>query len=177
MASKNKHVKILSIKPGTRFLSVAVFEDYDLICWQNKIIKNGKMSASKTLKKFRFILEDLIEFWNPDLIAAEEVFFGQSKKSKLLASAVEEIKKICKEKGVKLLFYPPLSVRKYICGEEKPNKMNTARIIAMEYYSWLTKNYEKENKKKWYEVKNGLRIFDAVAVGLFCLSKLKINNK
>jgi hypothetical protein len=45
--------------------------------------------------------------------------------------------------------------------------------VLAEKYPWLYQKYEKENKKRWYQFKFGLRVFDAIAVGLFCFYQLK----
>ncbi|MFH2068281.1 MAG: hypothetical protein ABII89_02300 [Candidatus Omnitrophota bacterium] len=139
-------------------------------------IRERKMPARRVLKRFRGILSRLIDFWSPRAIAVEDIVYVQAKKSVLLNTLAEEIKKIGKEKRVKVYFHPPLSARKFICRKEKPTKMNVAKILSASYYPWLRKNYEKEKRKPWWKAKYDLRIFDAIAVGLFCLRQRKRNS-
>lgn len=174
MLPKNK---ILSLKPGTKYLAISVLENYDLLCWKNKKIREIGMPASQMLKRLRVVLTELIDFWSPRVIAIEDTVYPQSKKSSILDIVCKEIKSIGREKKLKVYFYSPLSVRKFICQNERPTKMNTARILATSCYPWLYRYYEKEESKSWWEAKYGLRIFDAIAIGIFCLHKLKIKKK
>ena len=173
MANQNKSFKILAIRPGTKYLGIAVLDDQNLVYWKIKLIRERKIPTARALKKLKIILNQLIDFWSPRVIAVEDIVYVQAKKSALLNTLTEEIKNIGKEKGVKVYFYPPLPNRKFICQKEKPTKMNVAKILATHYYSWLSRNYEKERKKSWWQAKYGLIIFDAIAVGLFCLHQLK----
>ncbi len=178
MSYKNPPLKILSIKPGTRSLAVAVLEGRDLVYWKNKLIRNADTTDARTLKKLGTVLNGLIDFWTPDAIAVEDIcFYVQAKENPLLNKMVRKTEEICKKRGLEVYFYAPIPVREFICGDAKPNKMNAAGVIATRHYPWLREDYEKEKRKKWYEMKSGLRIFDAVAVGLFCLNELKNNRK
>ena len=118
------------------------------------------------------VLNHLIAFWKPEVIALEEIFYTQSRKSSLLNLLVKEIKNIGKEKKMKVYSYSLIAVRKFICQKERINKINTAKLLV-DQYPWLYHQYEKENRKPWYESRIGLRIFDAIAVGLFCFHQLK----
>lgn len=177
MIAKNKTLKILSIKPGAKYLAIAVLENYDLLYWKNKKIREAGMPASEMLKRLRAVLTELIDFWSVRMIAVEDIVYSQSKKSSLLDVVCKEIKSISREKKLKVDFYSPLSARKFICGNERPTKMNTARILATSCYPWLYRYYEKEKMKPWWKAKYGLRIFDAIAVGIFCLHKLRIKKQ
>ncbi len=177
MSHQEQSYKILSVKPGTKCPAVAVFDNRDLVYWRNKQIRGKKIPDSKALGRLKDILYGLIEFWNPDVIAVEDIFYVQAKESGLLNTLVREMRKTAGKRKLEVCFYSPVSVRKFICGEEKPTKLNTARILATKHYPWLYRNYEKEKKRKWYEIKHGLRIFDAVAVGLYCFNRLKSRRK
>ncbi len=177
MTQKNKSIKILALKPGTRQLAVAVLDGPDLVYWKNKRIRAGKVSEAQAVRKVKEVLGRLIDFWQPDMLAVEDIYYAQSKASRTLRVIREVIGNLGRDRKLKTSFYCPLSVRGFICREEKLNKMNTARVIAGEHYPWLRANYEKEERKKWYEEKYGLRVFDAVAVGLYCLHELEKEGK
>jgi len=169
----NQSFKILSIKPGTKCLGVAVLDSGDLVYWKNKVARGKKLPTSQVLKKVRTITNKLIDFWSPQVIAIESIFYVQAKTNRLLNSLTKEIKEIGKENGLKVYSFSPLLARKFICQKEKPNKLNTARILATNYYPWLYKDYKKENTKPWWKAKYKLRVFDAIAIGLFCFHGLK----
>jgi hypothetical protein len=145
-------------------------------CWKNFTLKDKKMSDAGVLEKFRAILNGIIQFWSPGTIAVEDVFYNQSRKSRLLNTLAKEIENIGKERRLKVYFHSPVAARKFICQDTKPTRMNVARVIAEGCYPGLKKDYEKEKKKTWWKPKDRLRVFDAMAVGLFCLHKLKKKN-
>lgn len=169
---KKQSFKILAIKPGTRYLPMAVLDSQNLVYWANKRIRRPETTNPQAIKRTREILNRLIDFWNPQAIAVEDIFYTQSKRVKALNVLAEEIGNIAKERKIKVHFYSPVEVRKFICKKEKTNKLNTAKLLTG-HYPWLHEKYERENNKKWYQFKCGLRIFDAIAVGLFCFHQLK----
>lgn len=173
MLNQNQSFKILSIKPGTKCLGVAVLDSNNLVYWKNKVIRGKKLPTSQVLKKVRAIINKLIDFWSPQVIAIESIFYVQSKTNCLLNTLTKEINEVGRGRGIKIYFYSPLLARKFICQKEKPNKLNTARILASNYYPLLYKDYRKEQAKSWWKAKYKLRVFDAIALGFFCLHKLK----
>ena len=173
MPNYNQPLKILAVKPGTKYLGIAVLEGDNLIYWRNKSIRDGKMPASQILKRFKRILNELIDFWSPEVLAVESLFYKQSLKSSLLNSLVKEIKAVGKEKRIKVCFHSPPSARTFVCRQDKPTKMNLAKILAARHYPVLAGDYEKEKEKPWWKAKYRLRIFDAIAVGLLCLHETK----
>lgn len=176
MPNQNQSLKILAIKPATKCLGIAVLDNKDLIYWKIKVIRGKKIPSSQAVKKLRIIINKLVDFFSPQAIAVENIFYNQAKMSSLLNILVKEIKVMGKARGVKVRFYPPLPVREFICQNEKPTKMNAARILAADY-PLLHKDYEDEKAKPWWKAKYKLKIFDAVAVGLYCHSKLKARSK
>jgi Holliday junction resolvasome RuvABC endonuclease subunit len=172
MTKKRKPIKILSIKPGTKHVALAVLDNQDLVYWVIKKIRFTEMTDRQVAKNLKHTINKIINFWKPDIIAVEDIFYTQSRKNKLLVLLMENIRNYVKQKKIKVYFYSPVLVRKYFCKKEKVNKMNTAKIIT-EIYPWLSEKYQREKKKRWYKIKFGLRIFDAIAVGLFCHHQLK----
>lgn len=172
MTNRGKSIKILSIKPGTKHVAIAVLDNHDLLYWIIKKIRFGVMPDIQVIKNLENNLTKIIDFWKPDMIAVEDVFYTQSLKNKLLDLLIKKIRNLGKARKIKVCFYCPVLVRKYFCKKEKVNKMNTAKIIA-DLYPWLYEKYQREKMKRWYKIKFGLRIFDAIAVGLFCNHRLK----
>ncbi len=172
MAKKGRSIKILSIKPGTKHVAIAVLDNQDLVYWIIKKVRYGVMLDSQVARNLKDNLNKIINFWKPDIMAVEDIFYTQSMKNKLLDLLIKKIKNLGKASKIKVCFYSPVLVRKYFCKKEKVNKMNTAKIIA-DLYPWLSEKYQREKKKRWYKIKFGLRIFDAIAVGLFCHHQFK----
>lgn len=172
MANKEKPIKILSIKPGTKHVAIAILDNQDLVYWMIKKIRFGVIPNSQVVKNLKDNLNKIIDFWKPEIIAVEDIFYAQSRKNKLINLLIKNIRNYGKTRKIKVYFYSPVLVRKYFCKKEKINKINTAKIIS-NLYPWLSEKYQREKRKRWYKIKFGLRIFDAIAVGLFCHHQLK----
>lgn len=167
---EQKPETILAVNPGTRSLGLAVFEGTDLIFTTIKTVKDKRMEDGEVLKKLERLILTLIDDFGPDVLALEEPLPIQKKKSPLLIRVVNRIQKIGKRENICVKSYPPPLIRKFICQSEKPTKMQTALIIATRYYPWLYRYYEKDLKKKWWEEKYWVALFDAVALGLLALT-------
>lgn len=174
--SVDEQVRILSLKLSTKQLTAAVLQSNgDLIYWGNKFIRNGKLPEKAILEKTKNIISYLVEFFHIDLITVEEFSHPQTIKHRLLKAIAGEIKKTAGKYNLEVEFLSSQEAREFFCQAEKPTKLNAAKVIAG-YYPWLSKIYEKEKRKPWFEAKPGLKIFDAIALGLYCLYK-KINHK
>lgn len=168
----NSKAKILSLKLGTKNLAVSILENDNLIYWANKFIRNKKMSEKLILKRAENIISKLIDFYQPKIIVVGKLSYPQTIKHRILNELVKEIKKLAGRYKLKIYSFTSLSARNFICQKEKPTKLNTARIISS-YYPWLFKEYKKEKDKSWFREKPKLRIFEAIALGRYCLYKLR----
>lgn len=161
---------ILAINPGTRHLGLAVFEGADLIYTTIKVVKTKQMADKKVLLKLEGMILALIDDFMPDMLALEEPLPIQMQRSPLLIRMFNRISEIGKRENIEVKSYSPPVIRQFICQHEKPTKMQTALIIATKYYPWLYHYYEKDLKKKWWEEKYWVALFDAVALGLMALT-------
>lgn len=107
MTKEEKDPKILSVKLGTKHLAIAVLEGQDLLYWGNKRIRHKKISEEKALKNLRDILYGLIDFWSPDVMAMEEIFYTQSRKSNLLNRLIREVERGWQREKYQSLFLFP----------------------------------------------------------------------
>ena len=122
MEDKNQRT-ILAINPGTRSMGVAVLEGTELVSTSIKSIKNKQMPDRAVLEKMERIIQGLLADFAPDIIAIEEPLAIQKKRSPLLNRMVNRVKEMGKRENLKVKSYPPPVVRKFICKEEKPTKM------------------------------------------------------
>ena len=53
MPNQNKSFKILAIKPGTKYLGVAVLDNQNLVFWKNMKIRERKIPTLRVLKRLR----------------------------------------------------------------------------------------------------------------------------
>ena len=171
MEGKNPKT-ILAVNPGTRHLGLAVFEGSDLIFTTIKVVKDQRMEDKEVLKKLERIILAFITDFSPDIIAIEEPLPIQAQRSPLLCRMVTRIEAVGKREQIEVKSSAPPVIRKFICQDEKPTKLKTAFVIATRYYPWLYRYYEKDLKKKWWEEKYWVTMFDAVALGLMTLSRV-----
>jgi Holliday junction resolvasome RuvABC endonuclease subunit len=151
-------------------MGVAVLEGEDLIFATVKIVKDRKMKEAQALEKARQIVLKLITDYHPDILAIEKTLSAGANNSPLLNVMTAEIKKLGGRKKLRVFTILPASARKFICQNGKATKMKAASLIATRYYPWLLRYYEKDLKKKWWEEKYWVNMFDAIGLGLMCLA-------
>jgi Holliday junction resolvasome RuvABC endonuclease subunit len=171
----NKTMKILAIKPGSRYLGVAVLEGPELLYWKIKAITKEKgadekkVSRSRRLKRAEQIVESLIKTHQPRVLAVEQPFYASSIKSSFLSDLNGRIEALGRVKKLKVASYLPIQTRKFLCdGNGRVTKMEVERIIATNHFPWLFRYYQKDLSKHWWEEKYYYRMFDAVALALYC---------
>ncbi len=168
MLKPNKSIKILAIDPGSRYLAVAVFENYDLVYSAVKTIKGR--TIQELLQKASEIIAELIFTYQPDVVAQEKLYYIQCRISDKLQRLTRQIKKVAQGMQVEYAEYPPTVVRQQICQQEKATKKKAFTILAARYSDDLVvkTGTEKLGRDKYRD-----RLFDAVALGYYCLEKLK----
>lgn len=60
MVEQRKNYKILSLKPSTKHMAVAVLDNQDLVYWRNKRIREKKIPEIETIKSLKNTIERLI---------------------------------------------------------------------------------------------------------------------
>ena len=174
---KNEPLKILALKPGSKYLGVAIFKGTELVHWAIKKLKSAGMSGEEVVVRARNIVKRLIDDYRPGLMAIEMPSLRQSQNSPYLESMVAGIKELGRSKLKKVYTFSALKVRRYICQEEKATRMNVEKTIATRYYPWLYQRYTKDKLKDlkghWWKRKYHSTLFDAVALGLYCYQRIK----
>jgi len=165
---KKKPMKILAIKPGSKFLGIAVFKDIELIDWRIKKVKVKGMKPAQVLKKAEMITARFIEDYEPGILAMEKACFPQSRKSELLSKIVSRIVCLGNERGLRVRFFNPTEAKDFICQKKRATKMEAENKISSEYYPWLHWRYKVDSKRHWYEKTYHATLFTAVALGIYC---------
>src|SRR5436309_7802211 len=161
-------VRILAVDPGTRYMGVAFLVGPELIRADVEHGREPGMATKEIPKKAQVVLRRWIEHYEPDVIAVEQAFFAQSKRSRHLQRITQAITIVAKAKCLPVQLYPPTIVRRLICKQGRPTRLAVARVIATEYFPWLQPYYDKEAKKSWWRKHYWTHLFDAIAVGLAC---------
>jgi Holliday junction resolvasome RuvABC endonuclease subunit len=160
-------MRILAIDPGTKHIGVALLENEELIDYGVKTIRDRR-TAQTILHQASHIVTDLIQAHKPDFFAIERMFVIQ-KSAALLSVVAEEMKTTARAIGLQVYEYSPSAVRKFLCDSGRATKANVAAVVT-EKFPELSRHLQK--KHKW-ETDYYANIFDAIAVGLRCLSELR----
>jgi Holliday junction resolvasome RuvABC endonuclease subunit len=159
-----KHITILGINPGAKYLGLAVFRGPDLRDWRVRVTR-GKWSTEKYRETIT-ILSRFFERHSPDVIVVKRL--DPSRSSVGLDRLVERIIALAEKKGLKVCRYGLKELEAFFHGEGPSNKRKMAEIIASQYpilYSEL--DQERRNKNPYY-----LRMFEAVGLAAVCFNDL-----
>jgi len=162
-----KPIKILAINPGTRYLGIAIFKGAELRDWAVKVAE-GKWSNEKA-KKINKIILSLINEYNPNILAIKKI--SPCRSSTNLKRLTSKIKNLARRKGLMIYQYSIGDLKAFFSPKNNIDKKKLAVIVTKVYPS-LCHELEKENSNRnSYHI----RMFEAVALGLVCSSKLDRN--
>lgn len=165
--------RILAIDPGTRSMGVAFLVGKELIRADVENVREPGMKSEDTVRKAGDVVRRWITLYRPTIIAIEEPYFAQSRRSGGLRRVTAAIVRLAAHKMLTVRRYPPTTVRRFVCRDGRPTRLAVARVIATDHFPWLHRFYEKEAKKSWWRKRYWTSMFDAIAVGLACLGHTK----
>ncbi len=169
MSTPKKHITILGINPGAKYLGIAVFRGPDLRDWRVRVTR-GKWSAEK-YRQTTAILSGLLDHYKPDFIAVKRL--DPSRSSSGLDRLVEKTIALAEKKGIKVCRYGLRELKAFFHAEGRTSKRGMADIIASQYpvlYSEL--DQERRNKNPYY-----LRMFEAVGLAAACFHELDTSER
>ena len=149
-------------------MGVAFLVGPELIRADVEHVREPGMDPKDITKKAQLVLRRWIEHYQPDVLAVEQAFFAQSKRSHHLQRVIKAVADLATAKRLPVQMYPPTIIRRLICKQGRPTRIAVARVIATEYFPWLLLYYEKEARKSWWRKHYWTHLFDAIAVGLAC---------
>ena len=154
----------MGINPGTRYLGLAVFQDWNLIDWRIKSLE-GKWSKKKIAKTIEAISER-IDCYDLNTLAIKRLH--PSRASRNLKTLVSKIKELARRKRIRLFEYSIKDLERYFLDEQRGNKKTLAEKMAADY-PFLTFDLHRMQARKHIYY---LRMFEAVALGAACFHKL-----
>ena len=149
-------------------MGVAFLVGPELIRADVEHVREPGMIPKEITTKAQLVLVRWIEHYQPDVLAVEQAFFAQSRRSHHLQRVTKAITDLATAKRLPVQVYPPTIVRQLICAQGRPTRLAVARVIATQHFLWLQPYYEKEVKKSWWRKHYWTHLFDAIAVGLAC---------
>lgn len=154
----------MGINPGTRYLGLAVFQDWNLVDWRIKSLE-GKWSKKKIGKTIEAISER-IECFNLNTLAIKKLH--SSRASKNLKTLVSKIKILARSRKIKVYEYSIKDLERFFLSEKRSNKKTLAQKMAADYPFLTFDLHRMQARKNLYY----LRMFEAVALGAACFHKL-----
>ena len=111
----------------------------------------------------------LLDDFRPDVLVVEKTFLS-GKRTALFNVFADEILSLGKKKGIKVISIAPNTVKKFICGDGCATKEEVAQAIVARFPE--LKVYLNQNSK--WKMRYHENMFDAVALGLTCASRLSL---
>lgn len=150
-------MKIISIDPGYERLGIAILDNSnnkngELIfseCFQT----SAKDEHSTRLAEIQTHLTDLIERYQPEELAIEDLFFSVNRKTAMkVAEARGVIISTCRNLGLNIFEYKPNQIKVAVTGDGSSDKKSITKMVPL-----LVKIDEKKRLDDEY---------DAIACGL-----------
>ncbi|MDD5773249.1 MAG: crossover junction endodeoxyribonuclease RuvC [bacterium] len=154
----NKIKNILAVDPGSRYLGVAALENNQLVYYGVRRIKTNQL-AGERIKEAERIIQKLIDYYQPQVLAIEKPLYHWSKQSKLLDKICVVIKETAKENKVRVREFTPEQIRKSVCGNSNATREETAEKLFSKFpESGMFSDKNKIKDRYWHH------IFDAVSL-------------
>ena len=134
-------IKILGIDPGTRYTGYAIIDHYNNIsCMQEKpmLLKRGYLDLTKLsrtpgkIKRFHSFFQDILDTYEPDIIAIETPFMGRNVKTFQKLSYLRGMIYFIGDECT-ILEFAPREMKKMIMGSGKASKEEIADFVKAKF--------------------------------------------
>lgn len=156
-------MRVLAFDPGYERLGVAVLEKQqgkEILLYSNCVRTSAKLPFEERLRQLGTAAEELIEKWNPEAVALEEVFFEKNAKTAMQVAEVRgALMYIAARAKLKSYHYTPGEVKIAVTGYGGSDKKAIAAMVP-----------------KILRISEGKRLddeLDAIAVGITCLASAR----
>jgi len=126
---------ILGIDPGTATTGYGLIEEKAgklMLVDYGVIITEPKMTLEQRLEKLYDELGDIIDEYNPDEIAIEELFFSTNVKTAMSVGHARGVILLATQKaGIPMSEYTPNQVKNGICGYGAADKKQVQKMVTM----------------------------------------------
>ena len=126
---------ILGIDPGTATTGYGLIEEKSgklALVDYGVIITEPKMTLEQRLERLYDQLGDIIDEYNPDEIAVEQLFFSNNVKTAMAVGQARGVILLATQKaGVPMSEYTPNQVKNGICGYGAADKKQVQKMVQM----------------------------------------------
>lgn len=126
-------MRVLGVDPGTFRMGVGILEAeadrFKAVAFESLLISKDQPLAEK-LKEIRSHILRYIENYLPDIMALENVFFGENVSTLVkIGEARASAMLAAADKGIPVREYPPASVKKAISGNGRASKIQVQQMV------------------------------------------------
>ncbi len=158
-------MRVLAFDPGFERLGVAIIEkssNKETLLYSDCVRTKATLSFAERLGELGAAVERLIDEWQPQAVALENLYFENNAKTAMNVAAVRgTLMYIAASHGLAVHEYTPLQVKVAITGYGKSDKSAVAHMVSklIVLPKVSTKRLDDE--------------LDAIAVGLTCLASVR----
>ena len=160
---KHTNLRVLAIAPGTKHLGLAFFEGPELVRFGVKTFP-GRKTDQTLVAKVQNHLDTVLEAHRPHVIAIEDVFYAQRRRSPLLRNLVTALGSWGQKRGLRVVRYSPIAAKEQFCTGKRTRQV-LAEAMVRRY--WFLYSFLKPNRTRNY----WLQMFDAVALGAVAVQR------
>ena len=128
-------MRILGIDPGLATMGYGIIE---IIGNKNKLIEYGTIETEPTLRlperlsKIYIELTSLIDFYQPDEAAFEELFFNKNIKTAITVAQARGVEVLaCVNKNLAIYEYTPLQIKQAVVGYGRAEKIQVQEMMRI----------------------------------------------
>jgi len=161
---RNSQPRILAINPGTRYIGMAVLQGSELLDWGVKTTA-GRWSERK-MERIKSMVSRLIDHFHPDLLSIKQLHASRS--SPNLGELRKELLELARQRGLHICGHSIQEIEAFYGSGERMNKRKLAELICSPHPALLRLLRREKKSNGSYH----MRMFEAVALALFCLRHL-----
>lgn len=156
-----KGTRILALDPGTLYMGVAVLEGERLLYYGVRTFCRAR-PAERLFRATRLVVGQLIEQYQPAILAYEHTFYVQQQASAMLHIQEREIARLGRAEKLKVIGLSPAQVRRMLCQDGRATKQQVADLLVRRFPEIAGYRHRGEARREKY----WLNMFDAVAVAV-----------
>lgn len=163
MPRSDESRRILALRPGKREVGIAILDHDELLAW--KVANFRQTHLPLLLNDIKRRLHTLIQFYQPTVMAMEQVSQKRRQRSPYLDAMTAMLQVVALEANLDVRWYGAVEIRQHLCGADRSTGQEIVRRLIATYpeirrYAAWTSRWQ---GSYW------MPMFTAIAVGLVAL--------
>ncbi len=162
---REREIRILAVNPGSIYVGIAVFHGLELVDWGVRSIR--EKSVQDKAERLKRIMAEMMERDGINCFAIKRIHPARS--SENLQAITRSMKEWARKEGMEVHEHSIKEIESSLLSSERRNKQVLMEEGAVRY-SFLYPELEKERQNRNPYL---VRMFEAVALGMKCLSDME----